>query len=66
MHAAARPSLAELAAAFPRHPPYSVRSMAHQLGLREAQPQKSVNEKPLVWLRIAHTHFAKREAEMRA
>jgi hypothetical protein len=59
LHRDGRPTLAELDAAFPRHSLYSILSTAKQLGLRR-------NVTYLNWLRIAHQHFARREAEMMA
>jgi len=59
MHTRGFPTREELAAAFPRHPPYSILATAKRLGDRR-------NVYQLNWLRIAHQHFARREAEMRA
>lgn len=55
MHQGRRPSQKELFAAFPRHSPEAVRLYAH---LRH--PARL----DLKWLRIAHQHFARREAEV--
>jgi hypothetical protein len=58
-HARDYPSMAELAAMFPRHTPRAVVTRASELGLRDRYRDARH------WLRIAHTHFARREAENR-
>jgi hypothetical protein len=56
MHRDRRPTLKELAAAFPRHTVGSVRATAYNHGLRPRLRE------PLRWLRLVHLHFSKREA----
>jgi hypothetical protein len=56
-HAGAYPSPAELHQLFPDHSLKSVRSKASRLGLRQDGRHSFVG-----WLRIAHAHFARREA----
>lgn len=52
MHAKRRPTVAELVAAFPRHPCGSIKSRAIELNLRRNDVR---------WLLIVHRHFARRE-----
>ncbi len=56
MYQGRRPSYAELAAAFPRHSLNSIVTIANKRHPARAD---------LLWLKIAHQHFAQREAEMR-
>ena len=59
MHRDRIPTQKELAATFPRHTFASVRSMAWQLDLRRKHRERR-------WIKIAHVHFAKIEANENA
>jgi len=61
IHAGRRPSKAEVAEAFPRHPIWSVMNMARKLGLRCGRRQP-LERDVTRWMRVAHEHFARREA----
>jgi len=67
-HVGARPSRAEIYAMFPRHSVHGVSMMLSRLGLqrplcRRVKPPMANYQR---WLRIAHEHFARREAGMLA
>jgi hypothetical protein len=60
LHRAGRkPTFDGLAAALPRHTLKAIKSRCHELKLRRTTGGR------VYWLRIAHLHFAKREAEMK-
>lgn len=53
------PTRAELAEMFPRHTVKSILVTANNLGIKRKAQR-------IHWLRVAHLHFAKREAESRS
>lgn len=59
-HHAGYPSISELEAALPRHSGAGIRYQANLMGIRHRK------RGPLHWLTVAHAHYAKREAEIRA
>lgn len=59
----AKPAFSDLAILLPRHSPASIKTVANAAGLRHTRIDCRIRVQQY-WLRLAHIHFAAREAEM--